>query len=236
VKEVALHLLGGEIGNLSRRRDAFSPPSAPISLNSWGDTVAFINDLNDRWLIGARRISPRLLCDLLALTAPQFFHYLASLDPMAMGGAVSWAGTEPAPVWLDIAREYTERWYHQQQIRDAVGKPGYKQPHYFAPVLAAFVHALPLTFRDAAAPDGTVVSLVLSGDSGGAWSVVKKSRGWTLYSGVVATPDAQVTMDQDVAWRLFTRGMSHEDALSQSSLLGDQALALKIFEAVSIIA
>jgi hypothetical protein len=25
-------------------------------------------------------------------------------------------------MWLDIARDYTERWVHDQQIRDAVGR------------------------------------------------------------------------------------------------------------------
>ena len=37
--------------------------------------------------------------------------------------AVNWAGPEPAPIWLDPAREYTERWVHQQHIRDAVRNP-----------------------------------------------------------------------------------------------------------------
>lgn len=27
-------------------------------------------------------------------------------------------------MWLDAAREYTEFWVHQQQIRDATGRPG----------------------------------------------------------------------------------------------------------------
>ena len=64
---------------------------------------------------------------------------------------MSWAGPEPAPVWLDLAREYTERWHHQQHIRDAVNKPGLKDPHWMAPVLAAFVWAMPHAYRDLSA-------------------------------------------------------------------------------------
>jgi hypothetical protein len=41
----------------------------------------------------------------------------------AMGEPVTWAGPEPAPIWLDIAREYTERWLHQAQVRDATRNP-----------------------------------------------------------------------------------------------------------------
>lgn len=234
VREVALHLLGGEIGNLSRRRDRYSLPAKPIE--SWADRVAFINGLNDEWLIGARRISSRLLCDLLAFTAPQLFAYFKSLDPFALGNPVSWAGSEPAPIWLDIAREYTERWYHQQQIRDVVGKPGFKQPLYFSPVLATFVYALPQTFQSVNAADGSVVALNIAGDSGGRWCVSAENRVWKLYTGIPPSPDAQVSLDQDVAWRLFTKGVSREEALAQATLVGDAALAMKIFDTISIIA
>jgi hypothetical protein len=234
VREVALHLLGGEIGNLSRRRDGYTLPAK--HRESWRDRVNFINELNDQWLIGARRISPHLLCDLLAFTAPQLFAYFKSLDPFAVGASVSWAGSEPAPVWLDIAREYTERWYHQQQIRDAVGKPGFKQPQYFAPVLATFVHALPKIFQSVSVPDGTVVTLILTGDSGGTWCVSKETQAWRLYAGTSSSLNTQVSLDQDIAWRLFTKGIGKEEALSQATLIGDKALGMKIFDAVSIIA
>jgi hypothetical protein len=49
-------------------------------------------------------------------------------------------------------------------------------------------------------------------------------------------PDAKVSLDQDTAWRLFTKGMSKEDALTHASLQGDEALGMKVFDAVSIIA
>src|SRR5438046_934950 len=74
VKEVALHLLGGDLGNLSRRRDGQeSRPDKPIE--SKADLVAFINELNDVWVRAARRLSPRLIVDLLAFTAPQLYDY-----------------------------------------------------------------------------------------------------------------------------------------------------------------
>lgn len=41
----------------------------------------------------------------------------ADLEAPALG--VSWAGVDPAPGWLDIAREFTEYWTHRQQIRHA---------------------------------------------------------------------------------------------------------------------
>src|SRR5215472_9118862 len=137
VKDVALHLLGGDVGILSRKRDGFTP--SDISIRTWDDLVAFINQLNQTWLEATRRLSPRVVCDLLALTGPQVEAYFSSLDPLATGDEVSWVGPERAAVWLDLAREYTERWHHQQQVRDATGRPGVYERRLFAPVLEAFV-------------------------------------------------------------------------------------------------
>jgi uncharacterized protein (TIGR03083 family) len=234
VKDVALHLLGGDIGILSRKRDGFRPDGPPV--NTWEELVNRINDLNDTWLRATKRISTRLLCDLLRFTGPQVSDYFMSLDPFALGDPVSWAGPDPAPVWLDLAREFTERWYHQQQIRDAVGRPGMKQPAYFSPVLDAFARALPHTYREVIAPEGTAVLLTLRGDSGGDWIVVRAGTRWQLYRSADSAPQAHVTLDQDAAWRLFTRGIDAKTAIRQARIEGDQALALPIFDLVSIIA
>jgi hypothetical protein len=233
VKDVALHLLGGEIGILSRRRDAFTPPG--VNIQSWADLVVFINQLNDDWLRATRRISPRVLCDLLEFTAPQAEEYFASLDPNALDVPVDWAGPGPAPVWLDLAREYTERWHHQQQIRDAVGKPGLKGRRYFAPVLDAFVRALPWTYRDVAAPDGTAVQLTISGEAGGAWCLRREGGGWKLYTGAPEKPSAALTLDAEDAWRLFTKGRSKDEVRPRARLDGDTRLAEQALEMISII-
>lgn len=233
VKDVALHLLGVEVGNLSRRRDGYA---LDASITGWDELVTFINDWNQGWVQIARRISSRLLIDLLQFTGVQMCEYFRSLDPHAMGGAVSWVGPEPAPVWLDLAREYTERWHHQQHIRDAVGKPGLKQPRHFAPVLAAFVWALPRAFQPIRAAAGTAVTLTITGESGGQWSVLRDGEQWRLYEGAAEQPDAKVIVAEDTAWRLFTRELSQHTAREQLALHGDQALGLRVFEMVSIIA
>jgi uncharacterized protein (TIGR03083 family) len=234
VKDVALHLLGVEIGNLSRKRDRFSPPNKPIRDHQ--DLVRFINDLNDTWVRAMQRISPRLLCDLLRFTGTQVCDYFQSLDPYALGKPVSWAGPGPAPVWLDLAREYTERWHHQQHIRDAVGRPGLKEPRFFAPVLDAFVRALPYTYRTVEAAEGALVTLALLGESGGQWFVRREDSGWNLYPGTPHEPDASVVLDEDLAWRVFTRSISKEKALAGTQITGNRVLGLRILEMVSIIA
>jgi len=233
VKDVALHLLGVEVGNLSRRRDG-QAVAGPIT--SWEELVTFVNDFNEAWVQAARRMSPRLVIDVLQCTGLQMCAFFRSLSPYAIGDSVSWVGPEPAPIWLDLAREYTERWVHQQQMRDAVGKPGLKQPRYFAPVLAAFMRALPRAFRATSAAEGTVVTLTISGESDGQWSVRQEGGAWRLYEGAADRRDAEVLVDEEIAWRLCTRGLSQEQAREQVTFIGDQSLAAKVFEMVSIIA
>jgi uncharacterized protein (TIGR03083 family) len=231
VKDVALHILGGDLGNVSRRRDGFQLRSTPGE-----DLVTFVNRFNDDWVRVARRLSPRLLVDLLAFSGPQLFDYFASLDLSASGGGVSWAGLDPAPVWLDVAREYTERWLHQQHIRDAVGKPGLTVRRFMAPVLATFVYALPPTFRDFDAPPGTKMHLHIEGEAGGDWYLAREGPGWTLYPGTSVSPDALVDIDQSIAWKLFTKGVTPQEAESASRFEGDRRLGRQVLKAVAIIA
>jgi len=234
VKDVAAHLLGDEIGNLSRRRDEYSVVGT--SIESWDELVAFINASNVQWVEAARRISPRLLCDLIAHTGEQMCAYFQALDPYATGGPVSWAGPDPAPVWLDLAREYTERWLHQQHIRDAVGQPGLQEPKYLAPVLDAFARALPHTYEDVSAAGGTLVTLTITGESGGQWSLLRESGAWKLYRHVDQEPHAEVIMDQEDAWRLFTKGLGKSEAQDRVTIRGNHSLGLKLLDMVSIIA
>src|SRR2546423_911642 len=187
VKDVASHILGGDISNISRRRDSYHPPGNPIS--GWNELVAYINQINASWVTAAQRISPPLLCDLLGHAGKQADDFFMSLDPFALGEAVSWAGSEPAPQWLDVAREYTERWHHQQQIRDATGREGLYEERFFAPVLDTFVRALPHTFREVHAAQGAIVQLTISGRGGGHWALRRDCQTWGLFVGQTDHPN-----------------------------------------------
>ena len=96
VKDVTAHLLGDDIGILSRARDFFRPPGPKVG--TYSELVDLVNRLNEEWVVATRRMSPRLLRELLALTRRDVEAYFSSLDPAAIGGPVSWAGPDAAPV------------------------------------------------------------------------------------------------------------------------------------------
>jgi len=234
VFDVALHLLGGELAWLARGRDGLRPltPRPDEAL------VPFLNRINDEWVVAARRLSPRVLCDLLRRSGQETHEYVASLDPFEPGERVSWAGPGPAPRWLHVAREYTERWVHQQQIREAVGAPLLDAPRFLAPVLATFARALPRTFDGVVAPADATVGVVFTGPSGSAWTVVSGGDGrWELRGGRPEhAPTATVELDEDAAWRLFTKGLTPRAARARATIHGDQVLGERALHNVAIIA
>jgi hypothetical protein len=117
-----------------------------------------------------------------------------------------------------------------------VNRPGLKERKFFHPVLDTFVRALPHTYRDVAVTGTTVVKLVVMGDAGDAWYVVGDADGWSMYKEVELQPDSVVTMDQEMCWRLFTKGIDKERARIDIRIAGDEELGEKVLETVSIIA
>jgi uncharacterized protein (TIGR03083 family) len=200
VHGIASHLLGVEIGNVSIRRDGWGLWPAPgQSLDEW------LDGFNQQWVEAARRISPALLTELLDVTARRFEESAAVLDLDATGGPVDWAtGPEPAPVWLDVAREYMERFVHQYQIRDACGRPQLGG-EYAAPVVHTAVHALPRALSGVSRPAGTVVSFIVDGRHGSAWHVRATADGWQLGTAAPADAACLVRTSVDGAIRTFVR-------------------------------
>lgn len=199
VKDVVLHVLGdADFGWLSRGRD--KDPTGLIPVN--GDYRAFVAELNrknERWVEAARALSPRLICELLEFCGPMVDSYLATID-MDATSRVSWASRDPVPVWLDLARDFTERWVHQQQIRDAVSRPGLNDEDWLSPVLRTFVWALPHHFRELATDAGTQLLVIISGQGGGHWTLTRREDGWELDDRTAIQPAATVELSSDAAW------------------------------------
>jgi uncharacterized protein (TIGR03083 family) len=230
VHDVALHLLGNDIGRLG-------PPAASearLGRLHFSVLAEQIEQSNEAWVRAARRMPPTVLVEFLARTGPWVDAAFAELDIRTEGVAVAWTGTGPSPYWLDIAREYTERWTHQQQIRMAIGRPILSGRRWLHPVLEAFMRALPRAYESTIAPTGTRVAVVVEGPAGGRWLIRRQDERWRLVvdDGMQAASD--VRMDQDIAWRLMTRLVGVEDARSSITICGDETLGAPAIRAVAL--
>lgn len=227
VRDVAAHLLDTALRKLTAVRD--SCPIEGVVIRSPRDLVEFVNRLNQEGVAVYGRLSPAVLISLLEIACEQSASFHESLDPFAPAAfAVSWAGEESSLNWFDTARELTERWHHQQQIRLATGRPGIMTPELYHPVLDCFLRGLPHLYGEVDAPDGTLVVVDIAGECGGQWFLRKAPGGWELARAAQGTPSARVSIPQDVAWLVFSKGLDQESALRHARIDGDEALAGRV--------
>jgi uncharacterized protein (TIGR03083 family) len=236
VRDLVAHLLDTDLRRLASGRDGLAAPTPAAPITTHRELVAFLDELNATWVVAARRLSPRVLTDLHALVGPQVAAYLASRDPDSPATGVAWAGEAQSPAWFDTAREYTEKWLHQQQIRDAVGAPLLIAHHWLHPALDTFVRGLPHTFRTVTAPPETSVTLTITEPLAESWTVSATEVGWRLFVGADPRAVASVTLDPDIAWRVFTKGLAPAVAQQHAELSGDPDLAAHVLELVAIMA
>jgi uncharacterized protein (TIGR03083 family) len=232
VHDVVAHLLGDDVGRISRARDQYVAPGGRADES----LPQLVHRLNDEWVRATARISPRLLVDLLRTTTPQVMGYWQEADLAAQGPAVSWAGLGEAPVWLDCARDFTEDWVHQQQIRQAVGQDSPDEPDVLHAVLETFLRAVPYTLDHHAPEPGTAgrLAVTVPGAAGGTWTWRRADGGWvwTHPSSQAAT---SITLDADDLWKLCVRMIEPAEAATRAIVRGDAGLALAALRTVSII-
>jgi uncharacterized protein (TIGR03083 family) len=225
VREVAAHLLDGDLRKLSAHRDG-AVPATDGPEPAYDELVEYINALNRDGVRLFGRTSTRVLTDLLEATGRWVADFVATLDPHATAVyAVAWAGESRSENWMDTGREYTERWHHQMQIRDAIGAPGLLGPEWLLPLLRLSVRAVPRALERTAAPDGASIVLRVTGVGGGSWSVHRRDAAWHVVEGEVDASDAVVETDADASWRLFFNALTPEQAAARVAIHGDVALA-----------
>src|SRR5438876_5097547 len=209
VKDVAAHLLDTSLRGVSIGRDGYVVESPRITCAA--DLAAFINRLNSEGVIVYRRLSPPVLIRLLEVASKSLTEFHASLEPYAAAPyGVSWAGEEKSANWFDTAREFTERWHHQQQIRLAVDKPGIMTRELYYPVLDCFLRALPFTYRSVSAKPGTHLQINVSGECGGSWYLSLAEQAWQITEEPLGVMLSERTIPQDIAWGIFTKVFDRE--------------------------
>lgn len=233
VKDIAAHLLQTGVARLSRQRDGLLPAGSPPDDSEPSDTalafstvsriIARNNEEGDRASAG---LSPRVITDWLAVSERNLAQFFRRLPPHAPAFyAVTWAGETASANWFDAGREFTERWHHQEQIREAVGARPLTSRRFLHPVLRILMRALPFWYRETPAEPGTAVFIRVTGRSGGVWRLIGEPRGWRLIEGGNhAVPASEITLSQDTAWKLLTRSITPAQARPSITFDGDMRL------------
>ena len=234
VKDLVSHILDGSLRRLSACRDNYMGDSP--SIESYDDLVDYIQKLNRTWIEAAKRLSPQILISFLEMSEGWLYEYFKALDPNAQAKfSVAWAGDFESPNWFDIAREYTEKWHHQMQLRLAVEKPGIDSKELFYPAIETFMRGLSHVYKDIDADVGTGIKIIISGNGGGEWYSEKTKNQWELVKELISTPQTTIEMSDDTAWKLFTDSLDNNKAESQIQFIGNKKLGRQILKMKTVI-
>jgi uncharacterized protein (TIGR03083 family) len=243
VRDVVAHMLDGDLRRIGVDRDGHTPPPPAGPMAGYAGLVTWLNALNAEWVAAARRISPRMLIELLEVTGPEVAGIMASHDPAAEATfPVAWAGHEASPMWLDIGREFTERWHHQDQIRAATGATPLVAPDLLHPVIAVSLHALPAAYAQVRPGPGTRIEIVVTGAAGGSWTLVQGEAAWlleggadgALMTGVGDGAACRITAPDLITARLLLHRLRPAEAAAQVRVDGDAVLAAPLLGARAV--
>jgi uncharacterized protein (TIGR03083 family) len=236
VADIVAHVIGDDLGRLSRTHDGVMLQPEPGE-----DLPAFLDRFNEEWVVAFRRLSPAVLVSLLGAGGAEVLDLWDGLALDAPTGGVSWAGLDEGPAWMDLARDTTEYWIHEQQIREAVDRP-HHDPDEVMSVVGILSRGLPHALRDVEADDGASV-VVRADDLAVGWAVARRDGRW-WWAGAAgppgSAPDADgrapaavVSASGQAYWRRWTRHPAGTRDLFATT--GDPVAATAVVDHVAII-
>ena len=108
-------------------------------------------------------------------------------------------------------------------------------PELYYPVLDCFLRGLPHAYRDIEAAEGTRIRIEVTGDCGGMWFLERGSAGWRFGRFTGEQCAARVVIGQEIAWRVFTKGIDRDAARSRCIIEGDRALGAHVLSLTAIV-
>jgi hypothetical protein len=237
IKDLVSHIIDGSLRNLSIQRDNFVDKTNVPNINSYKDLVDYIQKLNKDWMIVTQRLSPTILIDLLEYSDKQYNEFLKTknLKDKAIF-SVAWAGETESENWFDIAREYTEKWHHQMQIRLALDKPILLDTEYSEPLYDTFMIALPHLYRDFNVfKNGTKIKISLTGKLKKSWVIEWQTDKWNFTDSNKLDIYTSVEIPDDIAWIIFTNSdRDKEKYKTMIKINGDKSTGLKLLDLVTV--
>jgi hypothetical protein len=61
-------------------------------------------------------------------------------------------------------------------------------------------------------------------------------NGWELFTSANQEPNCEVKIQDNYAWKIFTKGIKREEAIENSEIIGNKNLGQKIFDMIAVMA
>ncbi len=232
VKGLALHILGDDLSLLTRQRDHSTDSLTLFAEDHPGLTFRELLDgFNEHWVSGARFLSAPLLIELLDLVGQWSadFYEGVGLDTISGEPVQFFATLDLSPYWQVIAREYSERFIHQAQIRRALGRPEV-DGELLAVAAEVHAHLLAAWAREFAPPAGATVAFAAG--AAGRWVLTREADGWAVDAGGTDA-DGTISVADGAVNRLVGRGLDAPDLDRAVTCSGDLDLARGLFAPIA---
>lgn len=141
-------------------------PAVDVDVSSLPHVRNDIGSFNEQWVVALAASSPEEMVDAFRRRASARTEALGAVTPE------QWDTEGFTPAGQDTHGRFMriramDVWMHEQDIRDAVGRPGHESGPVVELVLDELVTALGYVVgKKAGAPDGSTVTFELTGDSG----------------------------------------------------------------------
>ncbi len=205
-------------------------------INSYEDLLNYLNKQNHDWVNAMKRLSPKVIIELLEQSGNQYTDFIKSLNLEDKATfSVAWAGEMESHNWFHIAREYTEKWHHQQQIRYALKCP---EPLYstefYLPYIETSMRALPHHYKEIKAKVGDTVEFKISDT--GTWNIIYGESGWEISDNHTNNATCIVNIPKKLAWKIFTKASKPAVSVQQIEIIGENNLGLHILKLLAVMA
>jgi hypothetical protein len=97
------------------------------------------------------------------------------------------------------------------------------------------MRAMPHTYRNVAAKPGSFAQFNVKGECGGSWYLFRDGDAWKLIASTGGEKISETAIPQEIAWRIFTKGIAHREAKIQVQVAGDEAVGIHILNMISIV-
>lgn len=226
VRDVVAHVIGTE-----SMVQGVAAPEADIDVSTLEHVRNEIGVMNERWVRKLRNLpADELLQTYRTITAER-------RDALTAMGEADWNDVTATPAGPDTYGRFMrvrifDCWMHEHDIRDAIGRP-VANPTGAPAELALDEMAASMGFvvgKLGRAPDGSRVSIVLTGPLGRTINVAVDGRGRVVEDFGEADPTATITLDALLFARLAggrTTLARHADAIAYA---GDEDTGRRVVE------
>jgi uncharacterized protein (TIGR03083 family) len=183
------------------------------------------------FMVDVREEPPQLLLERFREITAERLAAIADLSD-AQWGAQVWTPVGPGTVERLVRLRVFDCWMHEQDIRDALRRPGHENGTPVTVVLDEITAALGyLLVKPAGVPDGGVVTIELTGPAARTWHVVVDGRAW-IVDQPPRPPDTTLRLPTGVFTRLCGGRVNAATALPSVQIDGDVALGRRIVAAL----